>query len=222
MEIALIKIKDIIIDKELYPRISVDWTTCARYYNAFKSGAVFPPIAVAKLDGIYYLVDGAHRLKIYSDSGEEYTQSEVLYGLSKEEIYLEAVKRNIGHGRQFSTQEVTNICITLEKWNLSKEKISELVNIPMENITPFIAKRSIRITDTGERVALKAPLRNLIEISPDIDKDINQKRFNSKSQVQILEMVISLLKNGWINNTSEIVIERLKKIYELLKEYNFD
>jgi hypothetical protein len=52
METQIIKINDIVIDEELYPRIHWDFVTKAKYYNALRSGnAKFPPIAVALFEG---------------------------------------------------------------------------------------------------------------------------------------------------------------------------
>lgn len=213
----IIPINKVKIEKETYPRISVDWITCARYYNALKSGAKFPPIIVAQIDKEYFLVDGAHRLKAFKDNKETHIQAEILRGLNKEDIYLESVKRNVIHGRQFSTQEVTNICITLEKWNLSKEKISEIVRIPTDKLTSFVAKRMTRITETQEEIPLKAPLRNLAEF--EFEAMPNQKRISGTSQIQMLESIIKLLRNSWIDKKNKIVIKKLRTINKLLEGY---
>lgn len=217
MKQKLLKIEQVKVDKDVYPRMQVDWVTCARYYNALKSGATFPPITVAKLGTQYLLVDGAHRLKSHKDNKETHIQVEVLEGLDKKGIYLEAVKRNNSHGRQFSTQEVTQICITLEAWNMSEEEISEIVRIPAVDIKPFVAKRMTRISETQEAISLKAPLQNLAGI--EVSEDFDQSRISSKSQLQMLDVVTLMLKNGWIDKDSQIIKEKLIKLYELLKPY---
>ena len=213
----LIQINEVKVEEGTYPRTHVDWITCARYYNALKSGAKFPPIIVAQIDKEYFLIDGAHRLKAFKDNKETHIQAEIIKNLNKEQIYLEAVKYNINHGRQFSTQEVTQICITLEKWNLSKEQISEIVRIPADNITSFVAKRMTRITETQEEIALKAPLRNLSEF--DVGIGFNQKRISGTSQVQLLEGVIKLIQNNWIDLENKIVMKKLNEIKKLLEDY---
>ncbi len=216
----IIPINKVKIEKETYPRIGVDWITCARYYNALKSGAKFPPIIVAQSDKQYFLVDGAHRLKAFKDNKETHIQVEILKGLTKEQIYLEAVKRNIIHGKQFSTQEVTSICITLEKWNLSQQEISEIVRIPTDKISPFVAKRMTRITETQEDIALKAPLRNLSQKELEFEPD--QSRIFGMNQTQILDSVIKLLENNWIERDNKIVIKKLNQIHQLSAEFGIE
>lgn len=216
-KMKLLAIKDVKFDKEVYPRVIVDWITSSRYFNALKSGAKFPPITVAQLDGIYILVDGAHRLQARKGLKETHVQCEILTGLTKKEIYLEAVKRNTEHGRQLSTQEITNVVLTLEMWNMSKEQISEIVRIPTDKIEPFVAKRTTRITETQEEISLKSPLRNLAGI--EIDEEPNQKHLNGSSQLSTLNMVILLLERKWLDTTSQLVMNKLQRIVNLAKDY---
>lgn len=212
----LLKIEQVKFDEETYPRMVVDWVTCARYFNALRSGAVFPPITVAILDKNYYLVDGMHRLKAHKDNKETHIQCEVLKGLDKKQIFLEAVKRNVKHGRQFSTQEVTKICITLENWKMSQEAISEIVHIPADKITSFVAKRMTRITDTLEEVPLKASVKNLAGIP--IEK-IDQKSLTGNTQLNLIESLITLLKENWIDKDNAIILKKLNKLAQLLEPY---
>jgi hypothetical protein len=212
----LLRIEQVKLDEETYPRMHVDWVTCARYYNALRSGAVFPPITVAVLDKNYYLVDGMHRLRAFRDNKETHIQCEVLKGLDKKQIFLEAVKRNIGHGRQFSTQEVTNICITLDNWKMSQEAISEIVHIPALEIKPFVAKRMTRLTETFEEIPLKASVKNLAGVP--IEK-INQKSLTGNTQVNLIDSLITLIREGWIDKDNEIVIRKLNRLARLLEPY---
>lgn len=217
METKILKIKQIKLDDKLYPRFKWNYFTKAKYYNALKSGAVFPPIIVAKLGFKYILVDGQHRLEAYKDVGETHIECEVLTGLTREQIFEEAVKRNVIHGRQFSTQEVVRIVATLKNFGYNKIKISQLVCIPAKQLKQFVADRITGITDTDEKVPLKAPLKNLAGI--DLEEKPNQSIFSNTSQVQLLDSVISLLKNEWIDLNSGLVRGKLKTIYRLLIPY---
>lgn len=213
----LLKIEQVKLDEETYPRMVVDWVTCARYYNALRSGAIFPPITVAMLDKTYYLVDGMHRLKAHRDNKETHIQCEVLKGLDKKQIFLEAVKRNIGHGRQFSTQEVTKICITLENWEMSQKAISEIVHIPADEITSFVAKRMTRITETMEEIPLKASVKNLAGIP--LEKFIDQKSLTGNTQLNLIESLITLVRENWIDKDNAIILKKLSRLANLLEPY---
>jgi len=212
----LIKISSVKIDEKLYPRTSVDWTTSAKYYNALKSGANFPPILVAKKGFKYVLIDGGHRLKAHKDFGETHIQAEVVKGWTDEQIYTEAVRLNSQHGRNFSTQEITKIILTLQEWNKSKKEISALVSIPVKELDTFVAKRISPLTSGSGMEALKSPLKHLAGI-PQNDNEIDEQGvLASRGQIQLLENVLTMLEHDWFNLQSAMVRAKLKKIYKAL------
>lgn len=222
MKTKLLKLEEIRIDENIYPRDHIDVVTIARYTKALETGVVFPAITVAKTPkGFLVLVDGRHRFQAHKNKGESHIQAEVLTNLSMKEIYLEAVKRNMIHGKQFTVKEVTDVILTLQKWNLSQKQISEIVRMPAKEIKPFVAKRMIRISETGEATGLKAPLQNIagIELSQeDIDK---QSRLSGRTQIHLVESLIVLLKNDWIDMDSEVLVEKLQELFSLLKIRKF-
>jgi len=218
MKTKILKIEKVKVDENLYPRIKWDFVTRARYYNALKSGAVFPPITVAvNSEGKNILVDGQHRLLANKDNKETHIECEILEGLTDEQIYEEAVKRNVAHGRQFSTQEIVKIAVRLKDLGYDDIKVSELTLIPLDKLTEFVAKRTTLITNTNSKTSLKSPLQHLAGV--DLATEPNQSVFNSKSQIQLLDSVICLLKNNWLDTKSEVVLEKAVKIYELLVPY---
>lgn len=217
MKTKIIPIEKAICDKEIYPRNLVNWVTVVRYKGAMNSGADFPPITVARLKNRFIVVDGFHRLDAMKGNKETHVTIEILEGLDKKGIYIESVKRNIGHGQQFSGQERTKIILTLEKWEMSKEQIADIVRIPADKIEPFVAKRITRITETQEDFVLKRPLKHLAGIEMETEPD--QSVFANRDQLQLFNSMIVLLENKWIDTNSELVMEKIKKIKTLLEKY---
>ncbi len=216
----LMKISEVKIDDKLYPRTHVDFITGARYYNALKSGANFPPITVAKRDGKFILIDGAHRLKAHEQCGETHIQAQVFEGLSDKQIYIEAIKANVTHGRQFGTNEITQIAITLQDWNMSLDEISTIIRIPADKISPFVAKRMTRISETGHEFALKKPLQVLAqaEVSEKDNIEETQQKLSGVAQIRIVDTLNTLLKHNWIED-SEVLHAKLKKLHKLTEPY---
>ena len=217
METKIIEIKKVICDKEIYPRNLVDWVTTYRYAKAMQSGAKFPPITVASSWGKLIVVDGFHRLESLKLNKEKFIEVEVLRGLNKKQIFIESVRRNIGHGRQFNSQERTRIILTLEKWKVSQEVISEIIRIPTDDIQPFVAKRITRITETQEEIPLKSIIRNLSK--GDVTEEPEQDYFANRNQLQVLNTLIILLKNKYIDTNSKIIMEKLNELNKLLENY---
>lgn len=211
----VMKISEVKVEEDLYPRMHSDFVTVARYINAMKSGATFPPIKVAKNQaGKHILIDGRHRMEATMACKNDHIQAEVFEGLTDKEIYLEAVKANINHGRQFSTQEVTQIAITLQDFDMDLEEISEIIRIPVDGIKPFVAKRMVRESETGKNFALKKPLQRVLSGLPISQQEgLSQKqwRLDGRAQIKTVEALSTLFRNGWIED-SETLRGKLKTL----------
>ena len=210
-----IDVTKVVLNKELYPRHDMNWAVKCRYYNALQAGAKFPPICVAELNGEFVLVDGLHRLTAYKESGIAQIPCEVLTGLDEKGIYIEAVKRNVSQGQPFSTYDTTKVILDLQKWQISLETISELISIPIDKVMPFVIARTTSITSTGEEIALKSPLKNLATIP--IASNPNDKMSGaSRTQLAMIEGVITLVKNDWIDYSSEHIKQRMNELWVAL------
>ena len=217
MKTQKIDVTKVILNKDLYPRHNLNWAVKCRYYNALQAGAKFPPICVAKLGKELVLVDGLHRLTAFKENKIAKISCEVLEGLTEKEIYIEAVKRNVSQGQPFSTYDTTKVILDLQKWNVSLETISELISIPVDKVIPFVVARTTHITDTGEEIALKSPLKNLATIP--IASNPNDKiSGQARTQLAMIEGVIALIKNDWIDYSSEHILNKMKILYNCLAD----
>ncbi len=212
----ILKLKEIVIDKMVYPRQKWNWKTVYDYQESMRAGAIFPLITVALFNRKYYLLDGRHRLEALKNLKEKYTQAEVLKNLSKKEIYIEAVKRNIGHGMQFSVIDKVKISLRLEKLEYSKEDISKLIQIPIDKLDMFTADR-VTNTISGEIIYLKAPVKHLVGRAVIENFDNVQDKFIGASQLVILDELINLLENNLMDLENDEVFIRLKRIKVLLR-----
>lgn len=141
MKTKILKIEEIEIERSLYPRVESNFETIERYSKAMKVGTKFPMIVVAWFEGRYLLVDGKHRLDAYELNGEKHIGVEVLENLSKKEIYIESVKRNIIHGQPFIEEDIDKIKVSLGDLKLSEEEISEIIRVPVDEIKPVVASK---------------------------------------------------------------------------------
>lgn len=166
-----------------------------------------------------------HRLKAYTGKGINviHERCEVIEMSDKKEIYLEAVKRNMGHGKQFSTQEVVNITITLKDWKLSKQQIAEIVRIPASSLTSFVAKRMVRIAGDGmegetKDIGLKANLSHMSGSIQNVEFATEQTAFKDSSRTQsvMIDSFISMIENGWLNVKDIETMTKIKRLHLLL------
>ena len=131
----------IFIDREIYPRDYVDDSIVLKYAKAMKSGSQFPEPIVAEDNQDYILIDEKHRVDAYKKNRQKYIWCEVKLGLSKKQIFIESVRRNIGHGKSFEAKEVKNITLTLQAWKLSNKEIEKIIRIPANEIKREVAMK---------------------------------------------------------------------------------
>ncbi len=217
MKQKILGIEEVKIDDRVYPRSSVDNYVIAKYMKAMKSGSIFPPIVVAKFEGQYILVDGNHRLTTNKQMKNKHIKSEILEGLSLEEIYIESVKRNSIHGTSFTTLDVTKICLKLQTMNLTLTEISSIIHIPADKIEPYVAKRITRIGVTQEQVPLKAAYKHFA--GEHLAEPLNQETSIGVKQMDLFNSLIHLLEMGYIDSENKLVVEKIKRLYNLLESY---
>jgi hypothetical protein len=213
-EIKQVKLKDIVFKENLYPRTHTDYSIVGRYVNAMLTGATFPPITLARFKGKLVLIDGKHRQEACRSLKRSTILAEILSGFENEkQIYLESIKRNISHGKQFSTQEVLKIAMTLKHWKMNREQIAKLIHWKADKFEHYLAERVVKPYGK-EEIVLKAPLRHLRD--DDIAENFNQNSIIGTQQTDCISQTISMIKQGMFDMDDKKVFARLKSLYRLL------
>lgn len=215
METKILGIKQIVWDKEIYPRAQYNWHNAYVYSQAMNSGAVFPNIIVALVNGQYYLVDGKHRLEALRMNKQEFATCNIIGAKSLDEVYIQAIKYNISHGQQLSPYEKAVIAMKLQKMNVSNENISQIIQVPLGKLQDFVAKKMTN-TVTGEEFILKAPNGNLAGVVVNDATMQAQSSYSSQSQRQIVHQLVLLLQNDSINMKDAFLVEDLKLLHSLI------
>lgn len=216
-----VELKEITFDEELYPRSGYNWQTTYDYSESMKSGAKFPPILLALFKGKKFLVDGKHRFEAYKVLKKKKIDAIIITGLNRQQIFVEAVKSNIAHGRVLSPYEKRNIILRLKNYKYKFNEISKLIQITPEKLEKFIGTRLIN-SITGEEI-VKSPLKHLAggDFSPEeiaiIEKD--QKRMSFLDQIDILSQLKNILQNKLLDIHDEKVMKLIKEVKALLKKY---
>ncbi len=207
----VIKIEEIELDTDIYPRMKTAWLTAYQYAQAMKTGSVFPPISLGKFKGKLFLVDGWHRVEARKLLNEEYIEAVIKDYREKREMFADAVKLNSMHGRRLSIQEIVRITYKLEQWKFEKDEISEIIKIPIDKIEGF--KIRTIIGPDGKPVYLKAPLAKT-----GATDFLDQSLFNVSSVPNLLQQFILALENDMLMLDDVKVKELAVKIYGLLGE----
>jgi len=211
--------RDIIFDEELYPRNQHFWQTAYAYSESMKLGNKFPLVVVAKLSNsnAFVLVDGKHRLEAYKILKVKRIKVEVLLGLSKNQIYEEAIRRNTNHGQRFSIQEKLSIAVKLRYLHYSTAKISQLVQVSPTKLKSLLSDRLVN-SITGEDIVLKADVKHLSGSHYDGDIETVQRQFRGNEQLPLIQELCVLLETKTINLKSKKVLSALLKLKTLLRK----
>lgn len=210
----VLSLDQIEVDLELYPRNKPHFHTWYRYAQAMRAGSVFPPIVVAHYEGRYLLIDGNHRLLAYKHNKEEHATCIVHTGLTREQIFVMAVKLNVEHGIQLSSLDRMQIIEKLEGMKFELAEIADIVKIPLDKITDFRAKR-ITLHPAGGNTILKAPMTHLSkEQIPITDED--QDTLRTVSQVTLVRQLNQILENPEYVKHDATLLKELRHLYSLL------
>jgi len=226
----IVKVKDIVVDPELYPRATYSWQTSLSYKQGMENGEKFPLITLAKLDGVLYLIDGKHRLEAVKSLKQldkkgkrvkpkaKWIKAEVITGMTKQEIYIEAINRNSKHGLPFTAYDKARMIIRLRDLKVSEPKISKIVGMPLASMKTFESGKMMN-TFGGKVIALKKPLRSFAgTISHDENMESLQLEMGGGSQYRIIHELVILFENKLINLKDLNIKSELKQLKKYLNK----
>jgi len=220
----ILPLKDIIFDESIYPRQSSWWATSYKYAEEMKAGAKFPPITVGMLDGKHVLVDGKHRQDALTMNKETHFQANVLYGYTKDELYIEAVKLNRAHGVGLTPYDKVKIIRKLSDLKYELKDIAEIVQVPLENITQFVANR-ITLTPISNDSSsfsqghiLKSPLKHLAGTSMIVSEE-EQNTLSVSSELNLVTQMKQIFSNPKLIRIDERFVKEVFELYQLLSKF---
>lgn len=206
----MVNVEDIFIDDELYPRTGEVWIVELGYADAMKKGAIFPPIVVAEFEGKIYLIDGKHRIGANKRNKIDDLEAEFIKVNSKEEIFLEAIKRNIKHGHALYAGDKEKIIKKLKIMKYTDEKISDILMIPENSIKNFRAN-NISNALTKQQIPTEKEEIDLMTRSISLAQ-------TKRPQLIIGGMVGFIETRAFNNSYKKKYRKQLKIIYQKLKE----
>jgi hypothetical protein len=198
-----IKISDLIMDWNIYPRHEVDRVRLGKYYDAMQAGVEFPPIIIdAKTKKI---IDGFHRTEAFKKLKYDEITAEFYEFESDAEMVFWGISWNAQHGLTLSQYDQSR-CLNIGRdYGLTDEQIANALCITIDKITKM-EKSRIRINvNTGRPVEIKRVLASITSETV-TQKQINvQKPFNCMSAGYYIKRACDVLKHGLLQ-TNEVNI----------------
>jgi len=232
-----VKIKDIVFDKELYPRENYSWQKALEYSDGMKLRSKFPRIALALNNNKLYLLDGKHRIEACKLLKITEIDAEIYTGLSRSEMFKLAIKANTAHGLGLSAFDKRRCAIRLIEMGLGNKEVSNLVQVAEDKLETFVQQRMVN-TLTGKEVdvdndkdfyqglgqqVLKSSVKQFAGLSGTDAQYIvrAQKGLLGNNQYQIWKSVVHLLENDLIDTTDPQTVKMFSKARTLMRKYKF-
>lgn len=205
-------IEKIIVDENIYPRSSVNEFNISKLVAALASGVVLPPITVEAKT--FRLVDGRHRFEAYKKNKIKTIEVVTKVYKNEADLFADAVRCNIGHGLQLDSYTVRAAVIRLTEYGYSKEAISDVVRMPVEQLEK-IERGYASEQASGKPIALKGGLSHLkgTSLSPQ-QMQINRHYGGAKATFYIRQ-ICELLENNMAPLESPNFIYEMDKLTDL-------
>lgn len=225
------KLEEIEVDEDIYPRVQRSPSAVVSYVEALKAGAVFPPITVQRIiddkETKTISLDGSHRLEAYNTYNEEI------------EKQLEEMKTDVSQffgGAQTQDPAPNPILeIEVEHWKediLDKQEWLEEMRIVSYQLN---MRHGVRITETdlafvAGRIVDARPLEELVGIQKELAERFG-KTFGRMSQLigdkvrrrraSRDSFIFKLHKEGWTQQKiADVVGLKQHGISQIIKNFN--
>lgn len=149
MKKRLIKISEIIIDENIYPRTSLCMETVERYREAIESGVKLPEIIITPDNR---LLDGRHRLEAHKLAGIDEVEVFVIESADPD---VDSVTYNLRHGRPLTREEIK---AAARRWyrKIPVQQIAETLGVTRQTVQNWVADLVKEKEETREKIREKA------------------------------------------------------------------
>lgn len=208
------KVSELVLDFDLYPRASIDTHHAAEMGHAVAAGSVLPPIVIDKKSK--RIVDGFHRQRVYSRLYDEDFEVEVVEKSYKNdgELFLDAIRYNAAHGLRMDTSDKTKCILRAKELHVDADLLATALCIDPKRIGELTVTRTA--TAGGLAVVLKRTNQHMA--GRKLTKAQVQANENSSGMHQVfyVNQLIDLIESGLLNTGDEKMMTRLQHLGELI------
>ena len=236
MKKSILKIKEIVIEEKLYPRVKPNDRIINAYVKDMKKGDSFPSLFIGLFKGKNYLIDGRHRLEAYKILGEKYVNCEIKPNFTDfDDMFLAAFRANMAHGIRLNKNDKLRVANILTNMQYDVGDISKLTGITMKKIESAVKGkiRHVLIKDkirSGEfPEIIKEKIQGIESIKLIDDEEVQRIEKSIRENVPEIKEETKLFDNKEITRLEKSIKEKIpetkivkdreiKKIEEANKE----
>jgi len=210
------KAAEVVLDFDLYPRNNVDTHNVRCIMEAMLAGVEMPPVIIDRKSK--RCADGFHRVKaaLKIDANADITAIEKTYR-TEADLFIDAMRYNASHGARLDPCDRTRCLLIAEKLSIPIDAVAGALHVQADRLGEL---RATRTATTGG--GLEIPLKRTISHMAGRRLTKQQAEVNSRSsgmnQTFYANQIIDLIESKLLNLEDEKLMERLKRLHELLEE----
>lgn len=216
--IVKMKVSELVMDFELYPRTQIDGTHASHIAEAIRAGSTLPPlVADAKSKR---LTDGFHRLRAYRTvNGDD---AEVLVELveyaDEREMFLDSVRRNAAHGRALTPFDRNHVVVHAERLSIDLNAVADVLQVRVEKLSSMKVDSRARLTGDSNDIPLKHTIRHMAGKRLTTKQAAANKRLGGMNQMFYVNQVITLIESDLLDTDNVELMKRVETLAELLQQ----
>jgi len=208
----MVKISELTLDSGLWPRMELNAVHVGWMANMLAGGASLPPIIVDQRGRV---IDGWHRIEAHKHLKREEIACEAVTYEDDAACYADAVARNVVHGRNLTSYELTSAALKLQEMGWTVERIADAIHMSRVKIDGLLDRTVV--TEAG-----REPLKRGIpqEYSGSTVTPRQQRAIKGHGGMQAtyyVRQVLTLLETGLWPHT-EAFREEMDKLMALWKD----
>lgn len=210
------KLCEMILDYNLYPRQHVDATHVGYLREAILAGSELPPILVDAVSN--RVVDGFHRHGAYLGLYDENYDTPVVKKKFKTEadLFLAAVRANSAHGYRMSRLDQAHCLINATHLDIDTSDLAQALHVSAERIDALRIEKTAKFG--SQPIALKRTIAHKAGQRLTKKQVETNRRLGGMRQTFYVNQLIMLIENDLLDTQNVELMLRVKRLAEVLKD----
>ena len=209
------KLSELVLDFDLYPRASINTYHASEMQRSVESGAELPPIVIDKKSK--RIVDGFHRQRVYSrlyGVDCEVDVAEKSYRSNKE-LFLDAARLNAGHGLKMDSHDKAHCALRCIDLGIADGDIASALHVSVNWLGDLKATR-VATKAGGLSVALKRTIQHKAgKHLTKVQLAANDK-LSGMNQVFYVNQICTLIESDLLDVENVELMLRLQHLWKLI------
>lgn len=210
------KIAELVLDFDVYPRVSIDSQHATYMAQAYRAGATFPPVVIdAKSKRI---TDGFHRVKFYGiEEGPDF-EIECIerHYASDKDMLIDSMRMNASHGRNLTKYDRSKCKLMAKKFRISMNDLAKTLGMRPGELKA-LAEGRVAVCD-GIKVPIKRTIEHLAGTSITSDQLEANKKLSGMNQAFYARQIITLIESDMLDMEDAELMGVLKTLHGMLGE----